>query len=112
MRRGEFTQLGFTVRCSLQLGVDSRDFDELLDRFILDAVEANDLYCGGGGDPTGLRFFVYGNGRRSATEADREHVEDWLKAQSAVTSVCVGTLEDAWHGDDEVLEEPHGEHAA
>ena len=112
LRRGEFTQLGFNVRYSVQPGVATRVLDDLLDSFILQAVEGNDLSCGGGGGPAEWDFFVCGEGRRSAIDADRQRVQDWLKHQPQITSIQVGVLQDAWNGEDDAPETPGEEHAA
>jgi uncharacterized protein YggL (DUF469 family) len=112
LRVGEFTQLGFTVKYRPAQCLETVALESLLDRFILQAVEANDLHCGGGGGPAEWDFFVCANGRRSSTDADREQVRRWLESQPDVTHAFVGQLVDAWHGDPEALEKPLGEHAA
>jgi uncharacterized protein YggL (DUF469 family) len=43
---GEFQELGVELEMTLRAGVD---FDEFLDAFLCDAVEANGLAFGGGG---------------------------------------------------------------
>lgn len=112
LRVREFTELGFTARYQVKVGLSSAALDSLLDRFILEAIEANDLYCGGGGGPAEWDFLVCANGRRSATDADRQSVRMWLEQQPDVSLVFVGQLQDAWHGDDDAFEKPHAEHAA
>ena len=112
LRLAEFKQMGFTVRYQLNPCLAEPAREALLDRFILQAVEANDLYCGGGGGPEGWDFFVCANGRRSSTDADRQRVREWLASEPEVTNILVGQLWDAWHGDDEVLQDPPGRHAA
>ncbi len=109
LRRGEFTQLGFTVKYRPKQGLATAASEALLDRFICQAIEASDLHCGGGGGPEAWEFFVCANGRRSATDADRQGVQDWLKSQADVTDVFVAPLQDAWHDEDDF---PHGAHVA
>lgn len=112
LRNAEFTQFGFSVQYSVEHGLAAPVLDDLLDRFILDAVEANGLHCGGGGGPAEWDFFVCGNGRRSATDADRQRIEEWLQRQREVTARRVGGLQDAWHDDDEPSGTQRGSDAA
>jgi hypothetical protein len=112
VRKGEFTEYGFTVQYRVDASLDARAIDELLDRFLLEAVEANDLHCGGGGGPTDWEFFVCANGRRSATDGERQRVEGWLRKQAHVRTPRVGELEDAWHGREEPPALQHGSDAA
>lgn len=113
LHKGEFTQYGFTVEYQVRAGLDADASDALLDRFILEAVEANDLHCGGGGGPAAWDFFVCANGRRSASEADRQAIEQWLQRQKEVTLGRVGALEDAWFGQEKPASgTQHGSNAA
>jgi uncharacterized protein YggL (DUF469 family) len=111
LRLAEFKQMGFTVLYQLKPDLAEPALADLLDRFILDAIEANDLHCGGGGSPEGWDFIVCANGRRSSTEADRERVREWLEGRPEVRSVVIGPLWDMWHGEDGA-QDPPGEHAA
>jgi uncharacterized protein YggL (DUF469 family) len=112
LRLAEFKQMAFEVRYRLKPGLTASEREALLDRFVLRAIEAKDLSCGGGGGPEGWEFFVCANGRRSSTDADRERVRDWLERQPDIRQVVVGRLQDAWHGDQEAEREPLGKHAA
>lgn len=90
---GEFQQLGFEVSITLKpdLGIDA--LDRLLDDFILDAIERNDLAYGGGTDGG----FISTWNRGSASETHRTMVENWLSRRPEVVSVRLGTLVDAWY---------------
>jgi uncharacterized protein len=112
LRLAEFKQMGFEVKYRPQAGLAASALEALLDRFILQAIEANDLSCGGGGGPEEWDFIVCANGRRSSTDADRQRVREWLERQPEVISVVVGHLQDVWHGDHGAEREPLGEHAA
>ena len=93
LRVGEFVQLGFTARYQVESGLSSAALDSLLDSFILEAIEASDLYCGGGGGPEEWDFLICANGRRSATDVDRQSVRTWLEQQPSIsgsTRVRVG----------------------
>jgi uncharacterized protein YggL (DUF469 family) len=90
----EFQQLGFEVDLQIAPTVDA---DNFLDRFLLEAVEANGLFCGGGGGPTNWHFFVYGQERRSCSVGQREALLDWLR-EAGATELRAGSFEDAWWG--------------
>ena len=49
LRLREFTQLCFTASYRVKSSFSTDSLDSLLDRFILEAIESNDLSCGGGG---------------------------------------------------------------
>jgi uncharacterized protein YggL (DUF469 family) len=100
LRRQEFTELGFAVQYRVQADLAPAAIDDLLDRFILEAIEANDLSCGGGGGPAEWDFFVCANGRRTATDFHRGRVDEWLRGQREVTARLIIGLQDAWNGSD------------
>ena len=112
LRLQEFIQLAFLAKAKVNPGLPEKAREALLDRFILEAIEGNDLSCGGGCGPWEWDLVVCANGRRSASEDDRQRVRTWLKGQADLSSVFIGSLSDAWHGDEEAFEEPHGNHAA
>ena len=90
LRKGEFREFGFEIAFRVK---ERRD--ELLDRFILEAIEGNGLLFGGseiGGFATSTA-----NGA-SATDDQREKVRAWLEAQPEITDISIGELRDAWHG--------------
>jgi len=74
-------------------------FDEFLDAFIEEAIEANGCYCGGGGKEDELDVVVE-LGRRSDDPAARmKRITAWLDARPDVQSWRTGELFDIWHGD-------------
>lgn len=90
---GEFREDGFIIKFSL---TNANKLDDFCDRFIDEAIDANDLECGGGGNTEWEAFITRCTG--SATEADRLSVLNWLKRQPSVKNIEVGPLVDAWHG--------------
>jgi uncharacterized protein YggL (DUF469 family) len=98
LRRAEFTEHGFGVRYTLVAGLSVTIVDDFLDRFLIDAVEANNLRCGGGGQGVAWDFLVTLAGRGSPTEAQRVTLGNWLAAQPEVLSYSLGEFFDAWHG--------------
>src|ERR1700687_5576587 len=83
-RLGEFAEYGLLVEVSPIASLSSAERDSLLDQFIEDAIEKNNLSCGGGGGPT-WEFFVSSNVRRtSVTEPQRRSLEAWLDSNAAI----------------------------
>ena len=73
-------------------------FDEFLDAFILDAIEANGCRCGGGGKEDSLDVIVE-LGRNSDDRGGRiRSICAWLDGRSDVAGYRVGPPFDLWHG--------------
>jgi len=90
---GEFREFGFQVRTVWADHLTQEQQDDAIDSFILQAIEANGLYCGGGGRG------VWGVcARHGATEEQRRAVERWLSQCPAVKEFTLGPLVDAWYG--------------
>lgn len=97
LRVGECKELGFSVDCQLVADISEEAFGLFIDAFIDQAIEANTLLFGGGGKrPCWGGFVTSAKRRGSANEADRTHVQDWLKGRSEVINSTVGPLMDAW----------------
>jgi len=94
--RGEFTEWGR----QLVITRNRKDeFDEFLDAFIEDAIEANGCYCGGGGKEDKLDVVVE-LGRRTDDPAARlKRITEWLDARPDVQRWKTGEEFDIWHGD-------------
>ena len=92
---GEFTKWGrqIIVKRNRKDG-----FDEFLDAFIDEAIEANGCYCGGGGKEDQLDVVVELGRSTGDLEARSQKVTAWLDARSDVESHSVGDLFDLWHG--------------
>lgn len=89
----EFQQLGFSVAFKLDPDLPRDQSEVLWDRFIEEAIEGNNLSCGGGGTWTEAHFYVmpaYGPGHRSTTPQQRQGVLDWLEANRAQGVVDYG----------------------
>ena len=97
-RVGEFQEFGFDATYTPATELSAYDCDKLLEAFIEQAIEANGLACGGGGFVR-MEFFVTRmKRRRSATDADRRIVQNWLESRADVVSFNIGGLRDAWYG--------------
>jgi len=99
---GEFTEWGR----QLVITRNRKDgFDEFLDAFIEEAIEANGCYCGGGGKEDKLDFVVE-LGRCSDDPAARlKKITAWLDARPDVQNWIVGKEFDIWHGDFKDIED-------
>ena len=98
-RLGEFQELGFEINFHFPHGLATEEQDELLDEWIIQAIERNDLAFGGGfGNGVCNGFITVAKSRGSATEQHRHAVEAWLKTNPKVLSFTMGSLVDAWHG--------------
>jgi len=97
-RLGEFREDAFEVAYVLRDGISSQEADEFVWAFVQNAVEANDLLCGGGSQGATGSFFLTLAGRGSPQVAQRQAVGDWLARQSVVLRYRVGEPFDAWYG--------------
>jgi uncharacterized protein YggL (DUF469 family) len=100
-RLGEFLELGFEVRYRIAPRVGAAERDEVLWRFITEAVEPNNLAAGGGGGEEHGFFVVAARNRASATDAQRLAVRGWLAECKEIVESEVGPLCDAWYGREE-----------
>ena len=92
LRVGEFQIMGFSLSVTLKNSLTIEQDNDFWDRFILEAIEDQRLTYGGL-----TEGYVAPEGDVSATEADREHVRQWLLTQPEVIEFKVGELSDA-HG--------------
>ncbi|PJJ97069.1 hypothetical protein CO611_06900 [Lysobacteraceae bacterium NML03-0222] len=98
LRLGEFQELGFSCPVTLVETLSEEANDAFLDRFLAEAIEANNLAFGGGWD---YNYIVRWEYRESVSEELRQKVIDWLCAQPEIKDVHPSPLTDAWHGHDE-----------
>ncbi|RLD61709.1 MAG: hypothetical protein DRJ05_02015 [Bacteroidetes bacterium] len=96
---GEFQEFGFEISFNLIPNLSDKQLDAFFDEFIMDAVEKNSLFFGGGGNKQEWEGFLALNRRGSATEGHRANISKWLASNPKVVDFEVGKLIDAWHGD-------------
>ena len=95
---GEFQQLGFEISFRYEAASIEAE-NALLFAFLDEAIEADGLQFGGGGDGDGWSGFAAPDTRYgSATDEQRARVGAWLEARPEVGRVVVGPLRDAWYG--------------
>lgn len=91
---GEFAEWGREITITR----NTKDgFDEFFDAFIVEAIEANGCYCGGGGSGDGLEVVVELGRRSDDPDARLRKVTTWLDARSDVLNHTVGREFDLWH---------------
>ena len=91
---GEFIELGFNLSFAINKEISVKARDDLLDRFLTEAIYGQGLFFGGGmGEMT--EGFVSKH-RGTATEAHRQYIEMWLIKQRDVFSAEIGDLINAW----------------
>lgn len=99
-RVGEFQEMGFEFSADLA-DATAANTDDLLGRFIEEAVEPAELAVAAGINDCALHGFAVAGGKRgSVTPEQRERLEQWLRNAGAFSNVQVGPLRDAWHGAD------------
>ncbi len=93
---GEFTEWG---RQLIVTRNRNEGFDEFLDAFIEEAIEANGCYCGGGGKEEKLDVVVELGRRSDDPDARLAKITAWLDGRPDVRSWRTGDEFDIWHGD-------------
>jgi len=88
-------------------------FNEFLDAFIMEAIEAHGCRCGGCGKDDSLDVVVE-LGRAMGDRDERlRSMSAWLDGRSDVASYRIGPLFDLWHDDcpelPDVTQEKHGQ---
>ena len=97
LRRGEFQEFGFQVCFELVPEISAADRDRVWNRFLGEAIEANGLQLGGGGDLALEGFVTCVPGRGSVRDGHRVAVREWLAGHPLVCRVDVGEYADAWN---------------
>lgn len=99
---GEFTEWG---RQLIVTRNRKEGFDEFLDSFIEEAIEANGCYCGGGGKEDKLDVIVELGRRSDDPDARLTKITAWLGGRPDVQSWRTGKEIDIWHGNFQDIEE-------
>ncbi|MDY6987091.1 MAG: 50S ribosome-binding protein YggL [Thermodesulfobacteriota bacterium] len=99
---GEFAEWGRQIVIKRNR---ENQFDEFLDAFIEEAIEATGCYCGGGGKEDNLDVIVELGRYASNPEAKMAKITAWLDARPDVHDYKIGDLFDIWHDDYDDIEE-------
>jgi uncharacterized protein len=97
-RVGEFQEMGFEVSFDIQKDLTVIEKNTIHEDFITQAVEANGLQFGGGGDTHWKGFVALNKSRGSVTLHHRETVRRWLEENLKISNIRIGELRDAWYG--------------
>jgi uncharacterized protein YggL (DUF469 family) len=94
--RGEYTEWGRKI-----VIVRNRkdEFDGFFDAFIVEAIEANGCFCGGGGSEDNLEVIVELGAHAQDADAKVLRIGAWLDARPDVLKWKCGDKIDLWHGD-------------
>ncbi len=91
---GEFIEWGRQIIVTRS----ARDgFDEFMDSFVVEAIEANGCYCGGGGNGDTLDMVIELGRRSDDPDMRLNKITAWLDARSDVQSYKVSEEFDVWH---------------
>jgi uncharacterized protein YggL (DUF469 family) len=82
----------FTVRYRIDSGLGTQDRNAVIESFITEAIEGNDLQFGGGGGGNWQSGVAEPHSTTAATEAQRRAVEAWLQRHPRVVEFTVGLL--------------------
>jgi uncharacterized protein len=96
LRKGEFQELGFSVKFILRDNISKEELDSFLDTYIVEAIESHGLVFGGGGHHKWEGFITLDQ-RGSTTEDHRQQVASWLSKHQDILEFNVGELRDAWY---------------
>ena len=92
----EFKIDGFEIDMRFVDTITEEAMNDFFDEFLADAIEANDMVFGGGGDKEGFSGFVVPAARyESATDKERTLVSEWLDKNDLIAEHKVGELVDA-----------------
>ena len=99
---GEFTEWG---RQLVIIRNHKEGFDEFLDAFVEEAIEANGCYCGGGGHGEKLDVVVELGRRSDDPDVRLKRITAWLDARPDVQNWRASEEFDLWHGDFEDIDD-------
>jgi uncharacterized protein YggL (DUF469 family) len=80
------------------------DFDDCMEGLLEQAIEAQGLCFGGGGQHERFSGMIEVGRASDPIEARVRHVRDWLDARADVARYVVGPLVDLWYGTLDELE--------
>ena len=93
---GEFTEWG---RQLVAIRNTPQDAEAFQDAFILEAIESNGCYCGGGFTDDRVDVIVALGKISDDPNAKFSKVTEWLNARPDIESWKAGPLFDLWHGE-------------
>jgi uncharacterized protein YggL (DUF469 family) len=82
----------FPVNYRIESNVSIGERNAVIQSFITEAIEGNDLQFGGGGGGDWQSGIAEPHSTNAATEAQRQAVEMWLRSHPRVVEFVVGSL--------------------
>jgi len=92
----EFREWGFGVAGELNAPLDETQRDALLNAFVNECIDQNDMVVGGGIAESVGFYIVSATPRGSVTEEQRALVKAWLEKRSELKNIVVEPLSDIW----------------
>jgi len=95
---GEFCEYGLELELKITSSISETDFDDLMESFIEDYVEANGLYCGGSWNrkEKTAGMVVETGGDQEAAPGHAASIGDWLKSRGLEYDFTWSVL-DLWY---------------
>ncbi|MEK6570435.1 MAG: 50S ribosome-binding protein YggL [Bacteroidota bacterium] len=98
---GEFAEWGVPIAIKRNR---QDDFDGFLNDFIVQAVEGNDCYFGGGGKEDRLEGVIELGKTSNNPEERLKKVIEWIEARKDVKKYAIGKITDLWRGSFEEID--------
>lgn len=92
---GEFKVFGVSLDIKRKTKFDC---DSFLDAFIDEAIEANNCFCGGGGQENKLSFFIELGRKCNEPEKVLDKIRFWMNSRSDIDEYNFGRIIDANYG--------------
>ncbi len=92
---GEFKEIGVPIAIKRK---NEDEFDSFLDDFIVDAIERNECYFGGGGSKKDLNGVIELGKITDNRDARLEKIKSWLDKRDDIDKFVIGNEFDIWYG--------------
>lgn len=86
---------GFTIKLIFKKNLNEKEFDDIIDDLILEAIEKNKLMFGGGGSLSEYSGFITSESENKIlTDKDRRIVKAWIENKKEIIDYKLGQLVD------------------
>lgn len=86
---------GFAIKLIFKKDLTEKEFDSIIDDFIIEAVEKNGLIFGGGGKLSECSGFITsGSEDKILTNEDRGAIKEWIENKKDIIDYKLSQLED------------------
>lgn len=98
LRKGEFKEIGFEIKCFLNEGLQESDFDKFIDDFLTMIEERGLVFGGGGSVKDSWEGIVAKEKKYTCTDSsDKEFISDWLESRNEIRDFSLGRDIDLWY---------------